>query len=131
MTMNFPLAMVRALTWSMIIASMFFAQALQSVQHFSITLPSDSKKIHDHRYQSSKTYEETVKMLQTTSASKLTKREEIILPHVRATFFESLLKGSSLWGVNVYVTEQTGITQIFFLTEPIAPLSDNLIQEND
>lgn len=99
------------------ICTLSFAQASGPVKHLGVSLPGGSKKIDENRFQSSKSYEDTVKLLQANVSNTCMQTDAINLPHVRAQSFIHKDKKATYWGINVYLNEQSGLTEVFFLTE--------------
>lgn len=89
-------------------------------RHFNVSLPPGTKQISENRFQSSRSYEDTKKDFNVRFKSTTIKKigDEINLPHVRATLYKNTDKNAPFFGVNIYLNVQSGITEIFFLTEP-------------
>lgn len=96
---------------------MLVASCANAEGDFGITLPNGYKKIADHRYLSSKGYDETKKELARILQSKPKIQlieEEINLPHVRSISYLNYERNSELFGINIYLNMQSGLTEIFF-----------------
>ena len=91
------------------------------IEEFSITLPAGSKKIDQHRYQSSLSYEDTKRFIDRQLLKFLCMRpiaDEINLPHVRAFSYQNFDPRSDFFALNIYQNVLLGLTEIFFVVNP-------------
>lgn len=96
------------------------AAHVDAESYLGVALPVGSKTIGPHRFQSSRSYEDTKREYHDRFLkSKHIKRigDEINLPHVRATLYKNLDKKAGFYGINIYLNAQTGLTEIFYLVK--------------
>lgn len=99
-------------------AILLFVSSLNATNQFGFLVPSSFKEIANHRFQSTKSYEDTKKdFAKIFQSSKLKIDKEINLPHVRAISYKNYEKNSNLLAVNIYLNMQNGLTEIFFLSK--------------
>ncbi len=87
-------------------------------RHLGVTLPTGTKPLAAHRFQSSRSYEDTKKEFRERFSKSETIKllgDEINLPHVRAVLYQNFAKNALFFGINIYLNVQTGLTEIFFL----------------